>query len=574
MENYRIFGPPHAVFNLSKLGLRYFRIGINASPISRDVLVKYFVGHPNVGWIFFAEGWFNLAVGIWAKDNAEMNDVSSQIRRALGEGDEIVFQSELISLYGFGNRPATGDGESMSIVDSVIHPIDLSSLEIDYIKLIALDSSLDDTYFSMILGVDEELIVSLRKKLMDSGVIVGYQERINYDGIYYKVFIDSLGTKTNDAVDRLMDMLWQDTSCIYFGRANSKYDIEFEVIVKHESDLNRYLKNFSEYKTSRLEENLYTNLYPLNKVANMQEIKEALATQVGASIDLCNSKLWYLNYAGAEAYLNIYENNKEYFEVMEKSELDLFDEVVGFLRQSPDATVFDVCDIGSGNGLKGRMFIEKLSESAVKAYYPIDIQPIELEAALRAHMDGQYAKHPTLLNIENLSARFPLKTLPNERQIFMIFGGTYGNYPSTKINGYLRSVMSDSTTLLVTMPIVGETKTDDEIMASYASIEAEDIAFGPLRQIGFKKDDFESNPLHSTLKVHIAIEERCNILFFVLGRTVRCADRAFEKGTVFKMTTSWKPTFTEFQSALKRDFIIDRIFQNKDMAIAVITRTV
>ncbi|MEI9966554.1 MAG: hypothetical protein WDN67_02810 [Candidatus Moraniibacteriota bacterium] len=91
---------------------------------------------------FYAEGYFNLAVGIWAKDNAEINDVSQQVRNILSPDDEIIFQSELTSLYSFGNRPVSGNGEPMCIVDSTLSPINLAPLEIDYLKLVALDSSL------------------------------------------------------------------------------------------------------------------------------------------------------------------------------------------------------------------------------------------------------------------------------------------------------------------------------------------------------------------------------------------------------------------------------------------------
>ncbi len=157
----RIFGPPHAVFNLSRMGLRYFRIGIEASPESRGILVKHFSGHPNVGWIFSAEGWFNLAVGIWAKDNAEINDISSQIRMCLGKGDRIVFQSELTSLHGFGNRPVTGGNEAMCIVDAATNATYLSPLKLDYIKLIALDSSLGHAELGKILGVDVDQLVAI-----------------------------------------------------------------------------------------------------------------------------------------------------------------------------------------------------------------------------------------------------------------------------------------------------------------------------------------------------------------------------------------------------------------------------
>lgn len=565
-----IFGPPHAVFNLSKIGLRYFRIGINASVKSKERLAANLSNHPNVGWIFYSEGYFNLAIGIWAKDNAEINDVSQQVRNILSPDDEIVFQSELTSLYSFGNRPVTGKGEPMCIVDATIHPVDLSSLEIDYIKLLALDSSIAEDEMSRLLNIDIEKLRELKNKLTESGVIVGYQERVDYGGVYFKVFIDSLSRETKSAESDLVRLLWSDKACIYFEKANSKYDIEFELILQNKKELEKYLKDFSDYKIAVLIKNIHTNLYPVNKVANLKEIKDTLVRQDGKIIDFRNSKLWYLNYAGAEAYLDIYAGNEKYFKTMEKSELDLFDEVSDLVKEKYPNQSFSIIDIGSGDGLKGRVFIQKISEKSVKAYYPVDIQPIELAAALSAHAEGIYAKHPTLLDIENISTRFPLKSLPNEKQLYIFLGGTYGNFNQEQVNSYLKPLVGEASKLFISMPIVGVGKTDDEIISAYVGSKFDSIGFGPLSQVGFQRGDFKSNPIHPDMIVHLTMEGRRLVSSLILKNDVNVLNKNFEKGTVIKMTTSWKPTLDEFKIALEKDFIVEKIFHNNDTAIASI----
>lgn len=561
------FGSPYAVLNLSKVGLRYFRFMIKASPESKARLVSHFVNHPNVGWIFSAEGWFNLAVGVWAKDNAEINDINSSVRDVLGKGDEIIYQSELTSLYGFGNRPVKGEGLPMPIVDSVFSPVEFDSLKLDYVKLLTLDSSLPDEEVAEILAVDTEQLKKMRKELETAGVIVGYQDRLNYKGIYYKVFVDTLSAKHPEAAKELTSRLWEDKRCIYIERANGKYDFEFELILEKKSELKSYLQDFSEHKVAILNENLYTNLYPLNKVANLKAIKDTLADQEGEVIDFRNSKLWYLNYAGADAYLSIYDNRK-YFETMNKSELDLFDDVASYLRSEYSAERYSVIDIGSGDGFKGRAFIERLGEEHVKAYYPIDIQPIELATALKAHEQGTYSKHPVLLDLENIGARFPLKMHPDERQAFIFLGGTYGNFKSSVINSYLKPLVADpSAVVLVSMPIRSATKTEKELVETYSNKKVEDMSFGPLSQLGFLLDDFEPNPTHLDLRVHVALEEDRVVESFVLANDKNLSGRLFKKGTVFKMLTSWKPTLEQVKAALEEDFAIRRVFNNQDMSI-------
>lgn len=565
------FGPPYAVLNISKLGLRYFRICIEASEKSRQRLIDHFTNHPNVGWVFSAEGWCNVAIGIWAQSNSEINEISSAIRKELNSNDKIIYQSELTSLHSFGNRPVNPHTKAMTIVDSVFHAVDLTPTELDYLKIATLDSSISPDTMSELLNIPESNILEIKTKLTDMGVIVGYQDRINYAGIYYKIFVDSLSRKHESAVNELFTKLWNDNRCIYIERANGKYDIEFEIIVERKSELKEFLVNFGEYQTLILTKNLYTNLYPLSKVANLKQIKDTLHSQTGSVIDFRNSKLWYLNHKGAQAYLDIYEN-KKYFEVMEKSELDLFDDVISYVQSKNPSTLFTLIDIGSGNGLKGRIFMEKMGESNMKAYYPVDVQPIELAAALQVNENGTYAKHPVLLDIENLASRFPLKLLPQEKQIYGFLGGTYGNFQGEIINMHLKKIITpdSSSIFLVTMPIIAETKSAQEIIDSYTNTQVEDIAFGPLSQLGFTKDVFTVNSNNKDLHLQLAIEEKRLVTSFVLAQNVVLDNRTFEKGTIFKMTSSWKPTLAEFQSTLERDFTIEKVFSNSAMAIALI----
>lgn len=257
---------------------------------------------------------------------------------------------------------------------------------------------------------------------------------------------------------------------------------------------------------------------------------------------------------------------------MEKSELDLFDQLVAVLKAKYPTSLFHIIDIGSGNGMKGRIFIEKLGEKNIKAYYPVDIQPIELAAALNAHKGSQYAIHPTLLDFENLASRFPLKLLPDEIQIFLFLGGTYGNYPSDVINSYMKPLLSKSSVLFIAMPLRAAGKTDQELISSYTSTSVEDVAFGPLTQIGFEKKDFARNTQNPKLHVMPVLEDGRLVTTLQLKNDVKVLDRTFAKGTVFKFTTSWKPSLPDVRDALAADFIVEEMFHNRDMSLTLITK--
>lgn len=575
-NSYTDFGPPYAVLNLSKIGIHYFRMMIKTPKNNglRKTLLESYIKHPNTGWIFSGKGWFNIAVGVWAHDNNEINELGVALRRLLGPRDSLVHQSELTSLYSFGHQPVAGEkAKPMPIVDSALGHRQLSHLELDYIKLVTLDDSLGHQEIAKILSTSVKTIEKMRADFEDQGIIVGRQRRINYPGYYYKVFIDTSSAKYPGADDELARRVWNDTDCIYFERANSKYNLEFELILKKRRYIKKYVKDFSDYKLATLDNNLYTNLYPLSKVANMLEIREILMSQIGKpATDLRQSKIWYLNYRAADAYLNIY-SNKRYFEVMEKSELDLFSEIADYLKTEKNNHKYNIVDIGSGNGLKAQYFINELGDKSVKAYYAVDVQPIELAAALRAHEGSSYGLHPVLLDFANLGARFPLKTLPGESQLYLFLGGTYGNFPGSVINGYLKCLLDEpNSRLFITMPIHKKQLNEEDLISMYLTKEIEDLAFGPLLQAGFSKNDFLDNPVKKGLKVMISIEDKRLVSSFTLAKNKKLLERMFKKDSIFKMTTSWKPTLNEFRDSLETDFKVEKIFSNSSMAIAEVAK--
>lgn len=163
--------------------------------------------------------------------------------------------------------------------------------------------------------------------------------------------------------------------------------------------------------------------------------------------------------------------------------------------------------------------------------------------------------------------------MPLEKQIHLFFGGTYGNFEHARINNFIRPLADGENILLIAMPI-SDYITDQEIIASYTNIKVEDVAFGPLIQMGFSKKDFKRNRDDPSLVVQIDIVDRCLVSSLVLNNTMKISDKTFDTGTVFRVTTSWKPKLNEFMEALSTDFIVDRMFHNQSMAIAMVRKSI
>ena len=142
-------------------------------------------------------------------------------------------------------------------------------------------------------------------------------------------------------------------------------------------------------------------------------------------------------------------------------------------------------------------------------YLPVDVQPIELSYAMNVHRRSDYSVHPVLLDFEKLGAHFPLKVLPNEKQLYLLFGGTYGNFPSEKINSYLKTIYDSKTSILIIgMPLLISKK---NILDAYANLQYENMTFGPLKHMGFKKTDFVKNREYPGFVVRLKYSRTPNV---------------------------------------------------------------
>jgi uncharacterized SAM-dependent methyltransferase len=240
---------------------------------------------------------------------------------------------------------------------------------------------------------------------------------------------------------------------------------------------------------------------------------------------------------------------------MKSGEVGLFSQVAGHLAQL--GKDYNLIDLGSGDGNKARVLIEAFGEAKVKSYFPVDIQQLELAYAMKVHETARYAVHPTVLGFDNLSARFPLPATNTEANVYIMFGGTYGNFSQTEINTYLSKVLKNSgDRLLVGMPI-RDYVSRQSITDSYLNEEYEQISFSVLKQIGFVKDDFTSNEERPESVAQLKWDNNRVVSSFFLQKDKYILGLSLEKGTKFDVISSWKPSLQEFRDALGQSFYVE-----------------
>lgn len=562
-----------APINFSKLGFRYFRIILESKAFSRK-FINELINHPNTGFVFQGSGWSGkkkvLGVGLWATNNAEITDISDHIRSRMVPAYKIVYQSELTRLEFF---PQIKDKrQELLLIDELEDKVDLDSKTTEYLKLVSFDGTLSTHAYAGLLDVSDKDVLAMQKRLKHERILYGVLPNEPLPKRYTKYFVDTSSLSYTD-ISAYYNLLKSDPLCVYIARGNGKYNIEFEYIVKNESTLkNKYGVFVKNSKRVVFTDNLYTNLFPQSKFINASIVQREfleLAAQNKSYYDLRNSKLWYVSHKGAEAYMNV-SRHKEYQHLIDSSETELFPRVAYTLRKQ--SKLFNVIDLGSGDGMKGKKFIDSLGNENVKAYFPIDIQEVELSRAISSHKQASYSVHPTVLGFEKLASRFPINQKPQEVGVFLMLGGTYCNFDSKIVNEYLKPALQrQEDRLIVSSPIRDYTNVK-QLLSSYLQPNMEEMSFSVLRQIGFEHEHFRVNPKNRAFIMHLRYEDDCVVTSYILEKEKTIQGVRLPQGTRFDITTSWKPKKVEFLNALDQDFNIDEVVSNRTMCVAICSK--
>ncbi|MCL2540212.1 MAG: L-histidine N(alpha)-methyltransferase [Firmicutes bacterium] len=566
----KVFGPPCAVLNISRLGYNYVKAFYNAADSTIERMKLFLMNHPNVMYALTTKGWSNFCVSIIYKDNLELKTVLHNINRLLLLTDEIKIICQSVSILFWNKRPFENTCEPLSIVDPVVTPTELSVLELDYLKLITINGGFSPQEVAQMLNTSESNVNKLEQELTGRGIIVGYRERVNFPGHYFKVFVNTQTAKTATAETELRTYLTASPNCIYTCESISKYDFEFEYLAESLSDAQKLVSGFSDCQFIYDMDYFVSDQLPVSKTANLNEIKESLINASGSVIDLKNSKLWYATELSAEAYMGV-DDEPIYAAKMKNANQAAYKLATDYVNVNYPNKKFQVCDIGCGNGKQGLAFNQLLGADKIEAYFPIDIQMTEINRATHEHKDMHYAIKPIVIDIEKMYTRLPLRNVKDRQQIYIFFGGTYGNFKNAKINAELKKLVAGSDNLVViTMPVYQGKLDEAAVVRAYTSMVLEDMCFGPFAHFGFAKSDFEPNPDDTKLIIRPMIKNDCNICTFKLKNKVITLGKSFEAGAVFEVVCSWKPSLQRFKQALEQNFDVKFFDKSGEMAIAVV----
>lgn len=238
----------HAVIDISKIGYTIYRLFIkfrDVCPEKEEELTKYFQNQPSVGWIAAYEGFYDLAVLIWAKDIYEFKEIYYDILNKYGSYFQDHYISIVMEIHHFKHNHIF---DSKDYTDSVIggkkEEANLDSLDIEILKLLAENSRRTTLEIGGRVNASPNTVKYRIKKLLDTGVIVAFRTMLDTSALgyqHYKVFV-KLSEIDKNLKSSLKEYLRMNPNTIYITEAIGLVDLEFEIQVKGSLELHNMIR--------------------------------------------------------------------------------------------------------------------------------------------------------------------------------------------------------------------------------------------------------------------------------------------------------------------------------------------
>jgi len=232
-----------ALINTSHLGFRYFRMVLESKRFSKK-FIEFLKHHPNVGYVIEGTGWSGkkkiLGIGLWARNNAEINDISIHIRARMTVSYKLVMQSELTRLEYLQHNDSAA-----VIVDEFGEDKQYDAITLEILRLFSVDPNISIQEVARFVKKTEKEVGMIMQQLRDQGTWFGTTKHVPFDRSYYKFFIDTTAISIGEIED-LLTRVRSDERSVYLSFGNDEYNLEIEVTT---DDIGKYVSEFKPFRT-------------------------------------------------------------------------------------------------------------------------------------------------------------------------------------------------------------------------------------------------------------------------------------------------------------------------------------
>jgi hypothetical protein len=213
-------------------------------------------------------------------------------------------------------------------------------------------------------------------------------------------------------------------------------------------------------------------------------------------------------------------------------------------------------DLGPGYPDKSIPMAKYLKEHGVQCtYIPVDISNSFLEIAAKAMSPLVARVHPIHATFEACSGHIPSST--SQHTTYCMIGLTFMNFMPDQIMPLLKKISRDRGRVIIASELITEHNSTERILSSYRTIEAQQVGFGPLHNLGLSGDEITYHPVFSNGRVELQ--------FRLNGNPNETLQRlGLKEGHIIVTAVSYRYREEEITALMRRYFKSHRIFLSMD----------
>jgi uncharacterized SAM-dependent methyltransferase len=285
--------------------------------------------------------------------------------------------------------------------------------------------------------------------------------------------------------------------------------------------------------------------------------------------NIADSKLWYLTPEQAQAYLDLVEGEEYQQGILPKEWALLKNQAEDILEGTLKNKAVNLIDLGCGNGLKGKLFIDLLKNKIKIRYCPIDISGYMVEKAIanisKENVNEILTFQWNVSDFENLENISPLLRKGDfKKNFFLLLGNTFGNFETHEILYNIRSGMREGDSLLIGNGLNNGKIEEDIVKACRENKGFDNFLHLIPAQIGLDNESikYDVRFRHSRIEFYYTILKDKKINF--QNKSI-----IFNKGDQIIVAIAYHYKKEEFISFLKMYFRDVKMYFSKDNSYAL-----
>lgn len=192
------------------------------------------------------QGAWQVALAIWTRSMSEfelaLDEMLNHVGRYVAD-KRISFSARM---YHLKKNYLTGEiDDTVLLVGGELAEVALDELDYEILGILTKSARKSYREIGLALGVSPKVVKYRMRRMSDTGVILGFDVKLNHRALgftEYKVFLE-LANISTQSVERLIDHLRKLTPTICISKSIGISDLEFEVMVRSDSELHAILRD-------------------------------------------------------------------------------------------------------------------------------------------------------------------------------------------------------------------------------------------------------------------------------------------------------------------------------------------